>query len=313
MSPSGGKSLVFRLKRLRKRGSFKRVGVRHCESVFRSNPVNNRILDCFASLAMTNEREGRRDERENGRKENNAYLFTRSLVYSSTDNTSLSSLRGTKPSRTMKHKMAYNDKGCMSLLTGILDCFATLAMTNGREGRRYESANGRMENNAYMFTRSLVYSFTENTTQSSLRGTKQSRIMKHKRAYNDKGCKSIRVGILDCFASLAMTNEGEGAKGRMVQKGRKDKRDKWDEWDKWDKRDKRDKWDEWGRMGRKENNAYLFTRSLVYSFTDCTTLSSLRGTKQSRIMKHKRAYNDKGWKSILTGILDCFASLAMTK
>jgi hypothetical protein len=39
-----------------------------------------------------------------------------------------------------------------------------------------------------------------------LRGTKQSRTMKHKRAYNDKGCKSIRAGILDCFAMLAMTN-----------------------------------------------------------------------------------------------------------
>jgi hypothetical protein len=33
--------------------------------------------------------------------------------------------------------------------------------------------------------------------------------MKHKMAYNDKGCKSLRTGILDCFASLAMTNERE--------------------------------------------------------------------------------------------------------
>jgi hypothetical protein len=101
--------------------------------------------------------------------------------------------------------------------------------------------------------------------------------MKHKRAYNDKGCKSIRTGILDCFAALAMTNEREGQRDEMAN-------------------------------GRKENNAYLFIRSLVYSFTDYTTLSSLRGTKQSRTMKHKRIYNDKSWKAIRegdTGLLRC--------
>ncbi|MDR1182941.1 MAG: hypothetical protein LBL13_13290, partial [Bacteroidales bacterium] len=64
---------------------------------------------------MTNERERRRDERAKGRKggkregekENNAYLFTRSLIYSFTDNITLSSLRGTKQSRSMKHKRTY--------------------------------------------------------------------------------------------------------------------------------------------------------------------------------------------------------------
>jgi hypothetical protein len=140
-----------------------------------------------------------------------------------------------------------------------------------------------------MLTRSLVYSFTDNTILSSLRGTKQSMTMNHKRAYNDKGWKSIRMGILDCFAPLAKTNEREGQRDKRAN-GRKGER----------------------ANGRKENNAYLFTRSLVYSFTDNTILSSLRGTKQSRTMNHKRAYNDKGWKSIRAGILDCFASLAMT-
>ncbi|MDR1181633.1 MAG: hypothetical protein LBL13_06625 [Bacteroidales bacterium] len=85
-------------------------------------------------------------------------------------------------------------------------------MTNEREGRMCERANGRKENNAYLFTRSLVYSFTDYTTLSSLRGTKQSMTMNHKRVYNDKGCMSIREGILECFASLAMTNEREGRK-----------------------------------------------------------------------------------------------------
>ncbi|MDR1180624.1 MAG: hypothetical protein LBL13_01400 [Bacteroidales bacterium] len=51
-------------------------------------------------------------------------------------------------------------------------------------------------------TCSLVYLFTDYTTLSSLRGTKQSRTMEQKRAYNDKGCMAIREGILDCFASL---------------------------------------------------------------------------------------------------------------
>jgi hypothetical protein len=77
MSPSGENPSPlgedFSLKKLRKRGSFKRVGTCHCEGAAQNNPVNNRILDYFASLAMTNEREGRRDERANGRKENNAY------------------------------------------------------------------------------------------------------------------------------------------------------------------------------------------------------------------------------------------------
>jgi hypothetical protein len=71
MSPSGGKSLAFSLKKNRKRGSIKRVGVRHCEGAARNNPVDNRILDCFASLAMTNEREGkkgRKGERGEGKK-----------------------------------------------------------------------------------------------------------------------------------------------------------------------------------------------------------------------------------------------------
>jgi hypothetical protein len=41
--------------------------------------------------------------------------------------------------------------------------------------------------------------------------------MKHKMAYNGKGCKSLREGILDCFASLAMTNEREGRMGEWTK------------------------------------------------------------------------------------------------
>ncbi|MDR1181401.1 MAG: hypothetical protein LBL13_05450 [Bacteroidales bacterium] len=73
---------------------------------------------------------------------------------------------------------------------------------NGRKG---EWAKGRMCERKITLTCSLVYTFTDNTTQSSLRGTKQSRRMKHKMAYKDNGCMSICTGILDCFASLAMT------------------------------------------------------------------------------------------------------------
>jgi hypothetical protein len=115
--------------------------------------------------------------------------------------------------------------------------------------KKDEGTKWRMCERKITHTRSLVYSFTDNTSLSSLRGTKQSSTMKHKRAYNDKGWKSIREGILDCFAPLAMTNEREGRKG--------------------------------------EKKITLIC-SLVYSFTDNISLSSLRGTKQSRTMKHKR-------------------------
>jgi hypothetical protein len=67
------------------------------------------------------------------------------------------------------------------------------------KGRMGEGMNGRKENNAYLSTRSLVYSSTDNTIPPSLRGTKQSRTMKHEKAYNDKGGKSLRSDILDCF------------------------------------------------------------------------------------------------------------------
>jgi hypothetical protein len=67
------------------------------------------------------------------------------------------------------------------LFAGILDCFgrASLAMTAG----------GNV---------------------SSLRGTKQSRIMKQEETNNNEACTTL-VGILDCFgrASLAMTSARE--------------------------------------------------------------------------------------------------------
>jgi hypothetical protein len=49
---------------------------------------------------------------------------------------------------------------------------------------------------------------TTKNTVSSLRGTKQSRMMKQKRINKNEGCKSL-AGILDCFgcSSLAMTKE----------------------------------------------------------------------------------------------------------
>ncbi|MDR1180606.1 MAG: hypothetical protein LBL13_01310 [Bacteroidales bacterium] len=187
--------------------------------------------------------------------------------------------------------MVYNDKGCKSIRAGILDCFASLAMTNQRGGRRDERK--------ITLTRSLVYLSTrllKTQPCSSLRGTKQSMIMNHKRAYNDKGCKSIRVGILDCFATLAMTNEREGRKGEGM-KGRKDERAKGRPQQATGNKQQAGK----PRRAkgqkanvRKENNANSSTRLLVYSSTENTTLSSLRGTKQSMIMKDKMAYNDKG-------------------
>ncbi|MDR1182517.1 MAG: hypothetical protein LBL13_11120 [Bacteroidales bacterium] len=68
----------------------------------------------------------------------------------------------------------------------------------------------------------------------------------------------------------------------------------------------------WSEEGRMYERQITLTCSLVHLSTDNTPLSSLRGTKQSRTMKQKRAYKDKGCKALCTGILDCFASLAMT-
>jgi hypothetical protein len=162
------------------------------------------ILDCFgrASLAMTTGR-------------------------------NVPSLRGTKQSRRKKHEGTYNNEDCTTL-AGILDCFsrASLAMTSE--------------------------CLTMNSRCPSLRGTKQSRIMKQEETYNNEGCRTL-ADILDCFgrASLAMTSE------------------------------------------------CLTTNSLF---------PSLRGTKQSMIMRQTQTNNDEHCLlNNVVGISDCFAALAMTK
>jgi hypothetical protein len=97
-------------------------------------------------------------------------------------------LNKNKVNKRMNKERMYKERNWICDATtrsGILDCFASLAMTNS----------------------ALAMTLT---IPPSLRGTKQSRTMKHEKAYNDKGCKSLRSGILDCFASLAMTNEREG-------------------------------------------------------------------------------------------------------
>jgi hypothetical protein len=104
------------------------------------------------------------------------------------------SLRGTKQSRRKKHAWTYNNDGCWSLfIAGILDCFgrASLAMTSAR----------------VMTNECLIM----NSRCPSLRGTKQSRIMKQEETYNNEGRRSLCAGILDCFgrASLAMTAGGK--------------------------------------------------------------------------------------------------------
>jgi hypothetical protein len=117
-----------------------------------------------------------------------------------------------------KRSWGYKRTTTLSELRSSSICYHGNHLNHSSEkrGRMGESTNGRMENNAYLFTHSLVYSSTDNTTLSSLRGTKQSRTMKHKRAYNDKGCKSIRAGILDCFATLAMTNSALAMTGSAL-------------------------------------------------------------------------------------------------
>jgi hypothetical protein len=132
------------------------------------------ILDCFgrASLAMTKVR-----------------VMTRECLMT---NNTVSSLRGTKQSRMMKHEETYNNEGRRSLCASILDCFgrASLAMTSTR-----------------VMTRECL---TMNSRCPSLRGTKQSRRKKYEETYNNEGCWSLFIaGILDCFGrtSLAMTRE----------------------------------------------------------------------------------------------------------
>ncbi|MDR1203681.1 MAG: hypothetical protein LBL58_18890 [Tannerellaceae bacterium] len=105
------------------------------------------------------------------KKKINAYLFTRSLIYSSTNNTTLSSLRGTKQSSTGEFvgvflldcfAMLATTEAYMTMITTDLSLRGTkqsrnmirwiasyLAMTNQREGRRDEKANGRKKNKVF--------------------------------------------------------------------------------------------------------------------------------------------------------------------
>jgi hypothetical protein len=104
----------------------------------------------------------------------------------------------------MKQEGINNNEGCTTL-AGILDCFgrASLAMTR---------AWGMTGNEC----------LTTNDTVSSLRGTKQYRIMKQEGINNNEGCTTL-ADILDCFsrASLAMTAGGNVPSLRGTKKSRR--------------------------------------------------------------------------------------------
>jgi hypothetical protein len=158
-------------------------------------------------MTLNKSREGRKDERAKGRKDESS-------------NPS-SSLQGTKQSRTMKTERTYSDKGCRSLCADVLDwlrraplrsgCHATLAMTKERL-----TTTSSVVRDCHA---PLAMTAEGNNRRSSLRGTKQSRTMKTERTYSDKGCRSLCAGIPDwlrraplrsgCHASLAMTAEGK--------------------------------------------------------------------------------------------------------
>jgi IS1 family transposase len=132
---------------------------------------------------------------------------------------------------------------------------------------------------------------TMNSLFPSLRGTKQSRIMKQEETYNDEGSTTL-TGVLDCFgrASLAMTRAWGMTSERLFA----------------------GILDCFGRTSLAMTNARVMT-------SECLTMNSLfpslRGTKQSRMMKQEGTYNNEGRRSLCASILDCFgrASLAMTR